>query len=195
MPKGLGKQKNPGPKTYMRIAFGNVSSYILHQNYINTVPCDVLGTCEARLNDVGFRLVHQSLIDLSWSFVPGYPQLQRRPGEEGRYLDAMPGGVGFLVKDHLPHVRTPLLLDEFTDEDRRRVVSMTILSEDGLEPLRLFQVYGCSRAKDDPERMDLNEKLLGKVFREAEACGSLPIIIMGDFNIDPAYSKWLPRRS
>ena len=66
---------------------------------------------------------------------------------------------------------------------------MTILSEDGLEPLRLFQVYGYSRAKDDPERMDLNEKLLGKVFREAEACGSLPIIIMKDFNIDPAYSK------
>ena len=37
--------------------------------------------------------------------------------------------------------------------------------------------------------MDLNEKLLSEVFREAEPCGPLPIVIMGDFNIDPAYSK------
>ena len=51
----VGEAKNPLPKTYMRIAFGNVSSYILHQNYINTVPCDVLGMCETRLNDAGFR--------------------------------------------------------------------------------------------------------------------------------------------
>ena len=185
----VGEAKNPGPNSFMRIAFGNVSSYILHQDYINTVPCDVLGMSETRLNNAGFKLVQDSLEDLNWSFVPGISQPQRRPGVEGRYLDAMPGGVGFLIKKHIPHVRTTLLLDEFNEDERRRVVSVTMLPGNGLEPVRLFQVYGYARARDDAERLDLNERLLSKVFKEAAACGPIPVVVMGDFNIDPAYSR------
>ena len=68
-------------------------------------------------------------------------------------------------------------------------MSVIIIFGDGLEALRLVQIYGYARARDDPERVDLNEKLLSKVFREAGGCESLPVIMMGDFNIDPACSK------
>ena len=61
----VGEAKNPGPKTHARIAFGNVSSYTRHQNYIKTVPCLVLGMRETWLNDAGFRSVHESLAYLS----------------------------------------------------------------------------------------------------------------------------------
>ena len=186
----VGEASNPGPSEILRVAFGNVSSYILHQNYINTVPCDIFGMCETRLNDAGFRLVRESLEDMNWSFIPGEPQLQRRAGAAGRILDAMPGGVAFLAKSHIPFVRTPFLLD-YTAEEKRRVMSITILPNSGQEPLRLYQVYGFARARDDPERMNLNEALLNKVLREANAAGNIPTVIMGDFNIEPDFSAEL----
>ena len=81
---------------------------------------------ETRLNEAGFGLVRESLEEMNWMLKPGEPQLQRRPGMEGRFLDARPGGVAFLVKSHIPFVRTPLLLD-YTAEGRRRATSITIL--------------------------------------------------------------------
>ena len=164
-----GEAKNPEPNSYVRIAFGNVSSYILHQDYINTAPCDALGMFETRLNDAELKLVQESLENLSWSFVPRNPPLQWRAGVEGRHLDASPGRVGFSLKKHISHVWTALLLDECAEE-RRRVVLVTTSLGDGFVPFRLFQIYGYARAKDDPERMDLNEKPLNKVFKEANAC-------------------------
>ena len=184
----VGEASHPGPASLLRIAFGNVSSMILHQDYINTLPCDVFGLCETRLNETGIRLIHESLKDLNWTFVPGKAQPQRRAGVEGRFLDAMPGGVGVMAKSHIPIVRTPLLLDTYTEEESRRVVSVTILPGGGLEPVRIYQIYGFARAKDDPDRMALNEQLLRKVFQEANSGELVPTLIIGDFNIDPIYS-------
>ena len=152
----VGEASNPGPESPFRIGFGNVSSVILHQNYLNTMPCDVFGLCETRLNDTGIRLIQDSLQELNWTFVPGKAQPQRRPGVEGRYLDAMPGGVGFMVKGHVPFVRTPLLLDDYTEEESRRIVAITVVPEDGVTPVRIYQIYGYARAKDDPERFEIN---------------------------------------
>ena len=63
----VGEASNPGPESFFRIAFGNVSSMILHQNYLNTVPCDVFGLCETRLNDTGVRLIQDWLQELNWT--------------------------------------------------------------------------------------------------------------------------------
>ena len=125
----------------VRAAFGNVSSYILHQNFFNTLPCDVLGMSETLPNATGFRLGRVALENTDWVFTPGHPQLQWRPGIEGRFLDAMPGGVGFLIRKRIPHVRTDLVLDEFTDEEKRRAVSITMFPGDGNGPSYLPSVW------------------------------------------------------
>ena len=120
-----------------------------------------------------------SLENQNWTFVPGNPQLQRRPGVEGRYLDAMPGGMGFLIKIHIPHVRTALLLNEYTEEEKRRVVSITNSTRRRIGTCYVcFRFMDMRRAGDDPDRMQLNEQLLHEVFREADACGRLPVIIL-----------------
>ena len=190
----VGEASNPGPENSFRIGFGNVSSMILHQDYLNTVPCDVFGLCETRLNDTGIRLIQDSLRDLNWTFTPGKAQPQRRPGVDGRYLDAMPGGVGFMVKGHIPFVRTSLLLDDYTEEESRRIVAITIVPEDGMTPIRIYQVYGFARAKDDPERYEINERFLTKIFEEADSCRDIPVVIIGDINIDPSFSTAVSER-
>ena len=93
-------------------------------------------------------------------------------------------GVGFSLKKHVLHVRTALLLDEFSDEERRRDVPVTILPGNGLEP---FEVVPDLRIRPGQRRSRANgleRKLVNKDFREASACGR-----KGDFNIDSAYSK------
>ena len=98
-----------------------------------------------------------------------------------------------MVKAHVPFVRTPLL-DECTEEESRRIVAITVVPEDGLTPVRIYQIYGFSRAKDDPERLRLNEQLLKKVFGEADSCRDVPVLIIGDVNIDPKISAEVPEK-
>ena len=136
------------------------------------------------------RLVTRIKLD----FVPGKAQPQRRPGVEGRYLDAMPGGVGFMVKGHVPFVRTPLLLDGYTEEESRRIVATTVVPEDGVTPVRIYQIYGYARTKDDPERFEINERLLTKVFEEADSCRDIPVVVIGNINIDPLFSTAVSER-
>ena len=80
------------------------------------------------------------------------------------------------------------MLDDYTEEESRRVVARTVVPEDGLALVRIFQTYGFARAKDDPERLKLNEQLLRKVFEEADSCRDIPVLIIGDINIDPTFS-------
>ena len=71
----FGEATNPGPDL-LRIGFGNVSSMILHQNYINTVPCDIFGMSERRLTATGI-FIHDSFEEVNWEFVSGHSQPQR----------------------------------------------------------------------------------------------------------------------
>ena len=144
---------------------------ILHQNYKNTVPCDVLGMSETRLTATGIRSIHESLEEINLVFVSGEPQPQRRPDADGRYFDAVPGGVGLLAKSHIPKTRTPLIAAEYTEEETRRTLAVTLFRGQGLEPIRVYQIYGFARARDDHERMMLNESFLGKNFQDATANG------------------------
>ena len=183
----MGEADHPGP-TSLRLAFGNVSSLILHQDYINTVPADVFAMCETRVNEYGIRLVSESLEDQNWRFLAGLPQPQRRLGVPGRFLDPMPGGVGSFIKTHIPFVRSNLLVDGLTDEDLRRVQSYTVFAGNGMEPVRVIQLYGYARAHGDAERMELNERFLQKIFEESNSNANLPVILLGDFNVEPQYS-------
>lgn len=61
---------NPGPFNF-RLGFGSVSSFLLHQEYINTVPCGVFAMCETRLSEFGIRRVKDIIRDMNWKFVPG----------------------------------------------------------------------------------------------------------------------------
>ena len=118
--------------------------------------------------------------------MPGQPQPQRRLDADGRYFDAMPGGVALLTKSDIPYFRTPLIAEY--EEENRRALAVTLLPGQGLEPIRVYQIYGFARARDDHERMILNENFLGKIFQDANANGRLPVVIMGDFNTDPLSS-------
>ena len=82
-----------------------------------------------------------------------------------------------------------MLLDEFSDEERRRDVSVTILPGNGLKPLKVVPDFVIRPNQRRSRANGLERKLLNKVCREANACGPIPVIIMGDFNIDSAYSK------
>ena len=165
-----------------------MSSLLLHQPYLNTVPADVFAMCETRLNEHGIRRVTESMQDLSWSFISGPPQPQRREGVPGRLFDPMPGGVGSLVKTQIPFARTSLTVTDWTEEDLRRIQAFTIFPGEGLEPIRIVQIYGYARAHSDPERMIKNESFLQKVFRECNSYGYVPTVLIGDFNIEPQYS-------
>ena len=161
---------------------------ILHQNYKNTVPCDVLGMSETRLTATGIRFINESLEEINLVFVSGERQPQRRPDADGRYFDAVHGGVGLLTKSHIPYTRTPLIAAEYTEEETRRALAVTLFPGQGLESIRVYQIYGFARARDDHERMMLNESFLGKNFQDANANGGLPVVVMGDFKTDPLSS-------
>ena len=92
------------------------------------------------------------------------------------------------VKGHVPFGQTLLLLDDYTEEESRRVVAFTVFPEDGLAPVKIYQILGFARAKDDPERLKLNGQLLKKVFEEAGSCRDIPVLIIGDINIDPLFT-------
>ena len=44
-----------------------------------------------------------------------------------------------MVKGHVPFVRTTLLLDDYTEEESRRIVAFTVVPEDGVTPVRIYQ--------------------------------------------------------
>ena len=102
--------------------------------------------CETRLNEYGIRRVTESMQELSWNFVAGLPQPQRREDLPGRLFDPMPGGVGSLVKAQIPFTRTPLTVTDGSEEDLRRIQAFTKFSGEGLEPIRIVQVLGYARA-------------------------------------------------
>ena len=100
----------------------------------------------------------------------------------------MPGGVGSFVKSDLPAVKTALTVEGWSEDELRRVQAFSVFPGEGMEPIRIVQVYGYARAHDDADRMELNEAFLRKVFRECNAYGELPTVLIGDFNIEPQFS-------
>ena len=155
---------------------------------MNTVPCDVFAMCETRLNHHGIRRVKETIAEQNWEFTAGLPQPQRREGIEGRYFYPIPGGVGAYIRSHLPFCTSArCYTEDWSDEDLRRNHSFSLFPGDGLEPIRVIQVYRYARAKDDTLRMTLDEDLLRKVFCEGWACGDIPVVIVGDMNIEAEY--------
>ena len=152
----VGEADHPGPRI-LRLGFGNVSSLLLHQPYLNTVPADVFAMCETRLNEHGIRRVKESIQELSWNFIAGHPQSQRQQDVPGRLFDPMPGVVGSFVKSDLPAVKTAFTVEGWSEDESRRVHAFSVFPGEGMEPIRIVQVYGYARAHDDADRMELNE--------------------------------------
>ena len=69
-----------------------------------------------------------------------------------------------------------------------KVQSYTVFAGNGMEPVRVIQLYGYARAHGDAERMELNERFLQKIFEESNSNANLPVILLGDFNVEPQYS-------
>ena len=166
---------------------GNVSSALLHLDYICGLEADILGMSETRLTAYGQTEAKHAFDESDWSLTCGSPQLHRR-GDESRRNDAIPGGVGIATKRHIPSGPWQFVSDRWTEELSRRAVGVTVTSTCGNEPFKILQLYGYSNATSDPARLASNELSLELAFSEANACGDTPVIIIGDFNVEPQMS-------
>lgn len=57
--------------------------------------------------------------------------------------------------------------------------------------VHIVNLYGHSGAMTNSELMEANESLLADVFLEAASLGGVPVIILGDFNVEPRRSAVL----
>ena len=92
------------------------------------------------------------------------------------------------MKAELPFARIEFVVEDWTEEERRRVQMFPVLPGVGTEPIRVIQVYGFARARDDGDRVAKNETFLQTVFREGNSCADTPTVVLGDINIEPEFS-------
>ena len=114
----LGEASNPGP--FLKIHIGNVSSMLLHQEYLLKANTDVYCMTESRITAHGQTEARQIRERKGWDIYCSEPQLPRRPNEPGRLNDAMPGGVAVAAKKDFPVFSLPLIDTRWTEEDKRR---------------------------------------------------------------------------
>ena len=184
----LGEASNPGP--FLKIHIGNVSSMLLHQEYLLKANTDVYCVTESRLTAHGQTEARQIWERKGWDKNCSEPQLPRRPNEPGRLNDAMPwrGGLAVAAKRDIPVFSLPLTDARWTEEDKRRCLFTVLAPAAGREPIHLVTVYGVAGAMDDAEKLRRNEEFLTKIFEATNAYGDVPVCVVGDLNTEPQHS-------
>ena len=96
-------------------------------------------------------------------------------------------GVGVVSPGEAPLSLPSFVTPAFQEFFRLDRVLRTTLPAGKGGVVHLFVVYGYQGAEEDPDQLELTDKLLQAVLAEAQVvCVGQPLLIAGDLNADPA---------
>ena len=128
-----------------------------------------------------------------WRLVRDAPQPpQRRRRTSTSVWNATHGGMAFVIEDGVP--AETVLPNTATTQclwDSGRWMHDVSPIGVGHQNLHLMNIYGYSGAIAHPDRTAQNEQLLKDVLNAAASLGNVPILICGDFNVEPERSPVL----
>ena len=189
----IGRARHPGPGTSsyppgFSIEFLNVGGWLSRGDLALESSAHFLAIAEHRLVPARARAVTTQLRQARRSSVWA-PSCQ----------DVTPGGhagVG-VISLHGAPLSLPTLLDSSFKEFFRIGRAMRVvlpLGNGGV--VHLFVVYGYQGADNDPEKLQLTEHLFAAVLAEARlCCAGQPVVLAGDFNVEPWLSLLWPKVS
>ena len=145
---------------------------------------------EVRLTEDSMKVADDTLPPYKVKSLWVKPQPIRK-GTVSSTIDVKQGEVGFLYSK--AHAIAPSPRTEVGERlwQTGRWQSMATKVNSGGLIIHVIAIYGFPRANEGGEAMDMKERLLEDVFDEAGSFGSVPVIIVGDFNIKAEKSPLL----
>eukprot|EP00660_Eupelagonema_oceanica_P019294 gene19294-biopygen28237 len=192
----VGEARHPG---YWEISTANVSSLAPTQLEATlSLGGEVIGVQETALTGIAQRDLNSQLRRRGWRAIWGKEQPPWvSEGHQATPWKGQKGGVGVLVRDHIPAVRGPV----DTPVRKRlwetgRWVHAVVPYGDGRQTLHVMSVYGVSGAhRSDAiyrgKEYVKNEDLLSDVLLAAAELGNVPVLIIGDLNVETQESDVL----
>ena len=156
----------------------NSTSLPAHFEELVACPGDIVGLQEARICPVKQQLWEGRLKEKGWDVVwgKGVPTKRGRP---------VPGGVCILARRHIRLQAVPMDRDEGPGLfESGRVVHAAAALGDGTSILHVFSFYGHPNAGHDPQARTKNEALLQQLLSYIARLGNVPVLILGDFNVE-----------
>ena len=171
-------EQNPGPLS-LELVSANVTSLPANFAAVIKLPGNVLALQETRLGEVSQRSQRSLLRRAGWQSFWGKPQ----PLRVGEYHvsagNALPGGVGILVREGIPaRLVPPVSAARQILWDTGRWCHAEISYGSGAQLLHVMSVYG--HAGDGSAHCNAtNDAFLRQVFVVAAELGQVPIFIVG----------------
>jgi len=183
-------EQNPGPLS-LELVSANVTSLPANFAAVVKLPGNVLALQETRLGEVSQRSQRSLLRRAGWQSFWGKPQPLRMGEYHVSAGNALPGGVGILVREGIPaRLVPPVSAARQILWDTGRWCHAEISYGSGAQVLHVMSVYG--HAGDGSAHCnDTNDAFLRQVFVVAAELGQVPIFIVGDFNITVTASQVL----
>eukprot|EP00973_Karenia_brevis_P018720 2566937-Karenia_brevis.AAC.1 len=193
----VGEASKPGPGSQiyngLQLASVNVTSLSSQFEEVASLSCQAVALQETRLNEWGQKEMAREMKKHGWQLLCGHPQPQqkRKRGTCSEW-NAKHGGVGMLIKEGMDAIVAPV-----TSATRKKLwrsgrwMHVVIGIDGGRQALHIMSVWGYAGAGQKADKMEANEELLEAILAEAAELGPVPVIICGDFNIDPAKSRCL----
>eukprot|EP00973_Karenia_brevis_P081265 11267179-Karenia_brevis.AAC.1 len=155
------------------------------------MEAEVIGLQETRLSEQGQLDMTTTLQQQGWQSFWGRPQEPQHRAQAfvPSPWNATHGGVGIVVRSGIPAQPAPL------DTPRRQALWNTgrwlhvmVGTGNGRQVLHVMTVYGHTGSSSNAPSMSQNEDLLNEVLTVAAELGNVPVIVLGDINIDPSES-------
>eukprot|EP00662_Eupelagonemidae_sp_cell21_P006360 gene6360-47037_t len=187
----VGEARHPGK--FWEASTANVTSLAPTQLEATlSLGGDVIAVQETALTRVAQEDMTKQLKRRGWSVVWGKDQPPWvSEGHNPTPWKGQKGGVGVLVRDHIPVSRGPV-----DTAVRKRLwatgrwTHAVLPYGDGKQTLHIMSVYGISGAHRADERRkkgpeyEQNEQLLADVLLAAAELGNVPILVVGDINVE-----------
>ena len=202
---GVLEKPNPGPKDVLIVTSTNLTSIPKRTDDLNSITKDthVCLVQDAGLTPSNVNLVRDDLKDRGWRRLLSGPistphqrqaqQGQRPYRERGNHAS---GGVAILSRGvvvtpwALPP--EPLRNEAFDILIQSKRWMPAIISVGGMN-IFVHNLYLPTRAKQDRDTLAYSNDLIRAVFLVASGHGDAPVLIGGDFNLDPSHSDVLKR--
>ena len=170
---------------------------------------DVLAVQETKLTKLGAAIVEPLYNNNNWNITFAQP-VETSKAQTRRYKDKhsgitrtirlnVPGHYGrsggMLLLTKKPMIMVPIRPinkeEQYQLMETGRFMIKWIPTPDKYDGLYVATIYGYSGASVQPHLWKKNECLLRMILKLASRLGNAPIILMGDFNIDPQQSSVL----